>query len=206
VAEVDATPIIFTLGLNEQQVKLISTLHDTGVTGMAFRKLIEAGVEESWLETKVATIASFYPKTKKTRSFSKKYIDSVKRIASNLEAYSIELKPYLRVMRLTDYHWPIPFEQVVTVLQEFANALELSTADAQGWQGPCAQEGIVFLIDGVRVATGGPHYEELATLLTAAYGATFNAEELRALSARRRKALASVTEPARKRNTSVTDI
>jgi hypothetical protein len=175
--------------------ELSNEFHGRGTVGQAFQELCNAGCDEKWLERALLSSGDYFPFGRSRRVYSHKDKKGVEHAISNLESAAADLTQFISRTDTLFMHstavedWPVPLLRIPPFLRGIAYCLRECLADTHlpNFQGLNASFRLPYLINEVKRRTAGhrPHYEQMATLIGAAYRKpNFSANDLKMLVSR----------------------
>jgi len=179
-------------GQIERHKKLSMQLRGSGTIGQAFERLKQAGCNGKWLERSLQSLADFCPFGRSARMYSEKEKKRAVRASANLHAAASDLEEVFdKAEREFLYstaveEWPLPLDRIPIVLRGIADCIRKTIADPHlpRFQAFSASFSIPWIIYEIKQKTSDhrPHYEDMATLIGAAYGnRRFSADHLKTL-------------------------
>lgn len=180
----------------ERREKLLKELHGHGTVGRAFQELCKAGCNARWLELRLSCSADFFPFGPARPDYTYREKQRVVRAIANLEAAAADLEKFLDAAGTLFMHsavkdWPVPLHRVPVSLRGIVYCLRESMDDPNlpKFIHLNASFRLPHVINEVRRRTADhrPHYEQMATLIGAAYGKPdFSSDDLKMLVSRSR--------------------
>ena len=179
----------------KEDAELRAKLHGKGVLGSAFRKLVEKGCDERWLERCIVDDRHAHPWRSSRNPLGRRELNELLGTVQILRRQAGKIEPFLPLLigrvALHDPDVAGRLAEAPTVLRKLAKELKFAHEKSEGRHAfeLVASKVIPDVIGEVRKATGSPHFSEIATLYGGAYGKDVSAEQLRTLESRKRKRL-----------------
>jgi hypothetical protein len=180
------------------QAQLKARLYGDRVVGHAFKRLCQAGCDAPWLEKQILALPLFSwegPKKQRPKKlYTSKTMKLLKGIIEKLESASSDLKtiPHLRLITMCVEDWTVPVEDLPLVPAGIADGLRECMkseffAGLRGARDVATARRVPWLIEEVKRRTKRPHFPEMATLFSAAYGRTISEADLKMFVHRNRR-------------------